>query len=215
MREEQQTEVLIVGVGGLGNAMVNEALERGLQVSVMVRDEAKSRARLGEETAARLKNVIIGDATDPASLDRAMQGVDVVLSGKGAHLEMARAMAHAVKRNGVQKLCWPAGGMNLMAEDGVTPVYLSYVDRMPGAEALYRSHQVCIDAIREAGINYMVFCPGFMSAHGRRSADVRSTVRINREAGMSVSYEDAAWVMLEAAVTDTYDGQLVSAATPE
>lgn len=72
---------------------------------------------------------------------------------------------------------------------------------------------MCIDAIRETGINYMIFCPGRMTTHGHRSPDVRSSVRINRVAGMSVSYEDAAWVMLEGALTDAYDRRLVSAAT--
>lgn len=52
-----------------------------------------------------------------------------------------------------------------------------------------------------------------MTAVGRRSDDVRSTVRINRVAGMFLSYEDAAWVMLEAALTDAYDRELVSAST--
>jgi hypothetical protein len=38
-------------------------------------------------------------------------------------------------------------------------------------------------------------------------------MRINRDAGPFVSYEDAAWVMLEAATTHDYDRQLVSGAT--
>jgi ribosomal protein L14 len=52
-----------------------------------------------------------------------------------------------------------------------------------------------------------------MSSVGHRSPNVRASVRINRDAGPFVSYEDAAWVILEAATTDTWDGMLVSAAT--
>lgn len=85
----------------------------------------------------------------------------------------------------------------------------------PAAKDVYRTHQACIDAIREEDINYVIFCPGRMASVGHRSPDVRSSVRINRDAGMFCSYEDAAWVMLEGAVTDTYDRQLVSAATAQ
>lgn len=45
-----------------------------------------------------------------------MRGIDVVISGNGAHQQMVRNMAQAVKRNRVDKLLWPAGGSNLMAE---------------------------------------------------------------------------------------------------
>lgn len=81
-------------------------------------------------------------------------------------------------------------------------------------EDAYRRHQACIDAIRASGVNYVIFCPGRMDTAGKRGEDVASTVRINRDAGPFVSYEDAAWVILEAATTSTWDGELVSAATP-
>lgn len=208
------TNVLIVGVGGLGTHMAHEALERGAQVSVMVRDRAKLETRLDADTLAKLTRITVGDATDPTALDQAMQGVDVALSGNGAHTRMAREMAEAVKRNDVKKLVWPAGGTNLLADDGVTLAYRAYAGAGFDAEAIYKAHQACIDAIRETGINYVIFGPGRMTPAGHRSPDVASTVRVNRVAGMSVSYEDAAWVMLEAALTDAWDRELVSAATP-
>lgn len=49
--------------------------------------------------------------------------MDVVVSGRGADAELARALAAAVRRNGVGKLCWPAGSTNALADDGVTPNY--------------------------------------------------------------------------------------------
>jgi len=207
--------VLIVGVGGLGTHMVHEALERGLAVSVMVRDRAKLDTRLDPATIDRLANITVGDATNPAALNQAMQGIDAVLSGNGAHQKMAAELAAAVGRNGVLKLIWPAGGSNAMDEDGITPAYKQYMDWWPGAEQVYLAHQACIDAIRDTGINYVIFGPGRMTPAGKRSAEVAATVRVNRVAGMQVSYEDAAWVMLEAATTNKWDHELVSAATPE
>ncbi|AFV90599.1 BVR-B_like_SDR_a multi-domain protein [Acidipropionibacterium acidipropionici ATCC 4875] len=214
MTSPNVNHILIVGVGGLGTHMVHEALERELTVSVMVRDRGRLSTRLDADTIERLSRITVGDATDPAALDRAMQDVDVAISGNGAHRRMALAMAEAVKRNGVQKLIWPAGGSNAMEEDGVTPAYKKLMESWPGAEQAYRAHQACIDAIRGTEINYVIFGPGRMTPAGRRSPDVGSTVRINRVAGMSISYEDAAWVMLEAATTSGWDRELVSAATP-
>ena len=101
-----------------------------------------------------------------------------------------------------------------MADDGITPN-----DKRPGphggwVERAFRAHVACIEVIHRADINRVIFCPGRMGGVGRRSPDVRSSVRINRDVGPFGSYEDAAWVMLEAATTNTYDRELISAGTP-
>lgn len=210
----QNPNVLIVGVGGLGQCMVREALERGLRVSVLVRSRDKLVATLGEATAARLHSITVGDGSDPATIDAAMKDIDVVLSGRGADPYLARALAEAVERRGTGKLCWPAGTTNVMADDGVTPNHLRLQNLGSWVEGAYRTHGACIDEIRLAGIRHVIFCPGRMASAGRRSPGVRASIRIDRDAGPFVSYEDAAWVMLEAATTSTYDNQLISAATP-
>src|SRR4051794_12804628 len=209
----QSQSVLVVGVGGLGKSMVQEAVERGLRVSVLVRDQGKLEAQLDDQTLAALSTITVGDATDAAVLDEAMAGTNVVLSGRGADPDMARELAAAAKRNGVAKLCWPGGTTNVLADDGVTPNYQVLRHLGDWVDTAYRVHGACIETIRETGIDYVIFCPGRMASTGRRSADVASSLRVNRDAGPFVSYEDAAWVMLEAATTSTYDRKLVSAAT--
>lgn len=205
--------LLVVGVGGLGTCVVSEALERGLAVSVVVRDEAALVQRISAATVDLLDTVIVGEGTNPDVLDTAMADVDVVVSGRGADLTLSRQLAAAVHRNQPTKLCWPGGTTNVLAEDGHTPNYKTLGHLGSWVNDAYAGHQACIDAIRDTGINYVIFCPGRMASTGYRSNDVRATVRINRDAGPFVSYEDAAWVIVEAAVTDTYDRQLVSAAT--
>ena len=209
----QPLSVLLVGVGGLGKCMVQEALERGLRVSVLVRNRAKLETELGKENLSKLSKITMGDGTHAKVLDEVVPGIDVLLSGRGADPYLARELAAAVTRHGATKLCWPAGSTNVMADDGVTPNYKRLLHLGGWVEGAYRTHGACIDAIREAGINYVIFCPGVMRSTGKRSQDVRASVRINRDAGPFVSYEDAAWVMLEAATSNTYDRQLISAAT--
>lgn len=210
----QTRHVLIVGVGGLGACMVHEALARSLQVSVLVRHRDKLLATLGTATVDRLRTITTGDGTDVNVLNAAMNHIDVVLSGRGADLQLATALAAAVQRHHAAKLCWPGGTTNVLAEDGATPNYLHLMHLGDWVERAWRAHGACIAAIRATGIRYMIFCPGRMASAGKRSADVRANIRINRDAGAYVSYEDAAWVMLEAATSDVYDNQLVSAATP-
>lgn len=204
----QAMKILVIGVGDLGTAVVNEALDRGLEVSVMVRDEKKLRDRVD---VSKLKAVSVGDATEPEALNRAVAGVDVVISGNGANEQMAREIAEAVKRNGTVKMIWPAGSTNLMADDGVTPLYKELSGEYPSARDMYLAHQACIDAIRATGVNYVIWAPGKMESTGHRSENIE--VKVNRPAGMYVSFEDAAWVIVEAALTDQWDGQLITAAT--
>lgn len=206
-------QLLVVGVGGLGSSIVGEALGRGVRVSVLVRNAAKLEQALGPGTASRLDQVFVGDGTDPVALEEAMTGMDVVLSGFGANPTMAQALAEAVRRNSPDKLVWPAGTTNVKDEDGVTPNYRRLLSLGAWVEPAYRAHQACIDAIRATGITSVIFCPGVMRAVGRRSAEIASRVRIDRDGGPFTSYEDAAWVMVEAAVTDRFDNQLVSVGT--
>lgn len=205
--------VMIIGVGGLGTCMVREALERRLHVSVLVRNRNKLEAAVGHEMVAKLDRVVVGDGADPRVLDNALPKVDVVLSGRGADPYLAHALAEGVRRNKVGKLCWPAGTTNVLADDGVTLNYKRLLPIGDWVEGAYRTHAACINAIKQADIDYVFFCAGRMASVGGRSPDVSDSIRINRDAGPFVSYEDAAWVMLEAATTTAYDLQLVSAAT--
>ncbi|HHQ4757389.1 TPA: NAD(P)-dependent oxidoreductase [Aeromonas hydrophila] len=209
----QEINILVVGVGGLGASMVREAIMRGHNVSALVRNKRKLEATLGMEICSSLVRIIEGDGMNPQTLDNAMVNVDVVLSGKGADPHLAWALAAAVKRNGLKKLCWPSGTTNVLDDDGITPNYKRLLHLGHWVEGAYRAHGECIDAINQTGINYVIFCAGRMASVGQRSKDIQKSIRINRDSGPFISYEDAAWVMLEAATSHNYDRQLVSAST--
>jgi putative NADH-flavin reductase len=68
-------KILILGsTGRLGQQLVNEALKRGHDIHVLVRDENKVLAHLGNVT------VFEGLPTDKAVLEKAMKTCDVILS---------------------------------------------------------------------------------------------------------------------------------------
>ncbi|KAI9004358.1 hypothetical protein DFJ74DRAFT_646975 [Hyaloraphidium curvatum] len=205
-------KILVVGAtGGLGVHLVLESLSRGHTVSALVRDADKLRAKLGN-AAAKLDRLHVGDASDPAQVEEAARGMDTVLSGSGAVLPVARALAEGVKNAGAGKLVYVAGATNVLADDGVTPAWKEWAKVWPGAETAFKSHSACIDAIRASGINYSVFCPAMMREVGKKTVPPPA-IRINRQSGPFVSYEDAAQVMVTAAEVKDYDGQLFTAAT--
>ena len=73
-------KLLIVGAtGGTGRHLVTQALERGHQVTALVRRPSRAEPRPGLTSA-------VGDVLDPGSLDRVMQGQEAVLSALGHNL---------------------------------------------------------------------------------------------------------------------------------
>lgn len=97
--------VLIVGAGGgLGKALVREALSRGAHVSVLVRSSAKYTSENADVTG-RI-TVHEGSGSDPAAVALAAtsSSVGVVLGCMGGDAGFARGIAEGAARAGIKKL---------------------------------------------------------------------------------------------------------------
>jgi uncharacterized protein YbjT (DUF2867 family) len=69
--------ILVVGgTGSLGASVVRRLAAKGKPVAALVRDRASEKARALEQAGATL---VKGDLKDPASIERAMSGVDTVI----------------------------------------------------------------------------------------------------------------------------------------
>lgn len=97
---------MIGATGGLGGAVIAEALRRGHHVAALVRDPA--RAALPEPV-----QTIRGDVLDPVTLDPAMQARDAVICALGTPSprkpgtlleEGTRNLVEAMRRASVQRL---------------------------------------------------------------------------------------------------------------
>ena len=100
--------LVVAAAGGLGSAVVREALQRNLSVSVLVRSPDKLREVLGPADVARLQAVHVGSAADAASVASVVQGVDAVISCAPADPAIAHTLAQACVQAGV-KVMWTAG----------------------------------------------------------------------------------------------------------
>ncbi len=195
--------LIVAASGGLGTNLVQQALSRGHTVSVLVRNADK----IPSDIRAKLSSVHIGSGDDLNAVKDALVGVNVVLSGAPANPDIAKTLAEQTKTSNA-KLIWVAGASNMLEEDGT----LHHLSFGPGGQMYFDAHKPCIDAIEASGCKFVVFCPPLMGARGSISSPLPSiAVRAHRGGSGFLSYEDAAWAMIEAAESEKFDGQLITA----
>jgi uncharacterized protein YbjT (DUF2867 family) len=205
--------LIVAATGGLGSNLVKEALSRGHRVSVLARDESKLASLLGAAEFGRLAAVHIGSAEDASFVEKAMADIDVVLSGAPAMPTIASTLSAAVLTTGARKLVWVAGASNMVEEDGVTLHHLKFG---PTGVNYYNAHAPCIEAIKSSGANHVIFCPGLMRPAGAKSPTPPEIFTRCKPGQVDfVSYEDAAWAMVQVAEVDTFDGQQCEAITEQ
>jgi putative NADH-flavin reductase len=199
--------VLIVGAtGGTGRQLVAQALERGHEVTALVRN----RSALGIEHP-RLR-VTRGDVLDYASVEAAVQGQQAVLSALGHKRffqptrilsEGTRNLLRAMESGGVRRFVCEtslgigdsAGRMGLYYTFFVIPIILPFYfwDKA-------RQEQ----AIAQSDVSWVIVRPGVLTdgarrgryRHGRRVGSFLRTVRISRA--------DVADFMLNQLTDNTY-----------
>jgi nucleoside-diphosphate-sugar epimerase len=110
--------ILLAGATGmLGGRIAHYLLEQpDARVRLLIRDIAGKKQAL-DPFAAKGAELIEGDLTDSASLDRATQGVDVIMSavqgGPDIIIDGQVALAEAGKRNGVRRILPSDFGLDL------------------------------------------------------------------------------------------------------
>lgn len=191
---------LITGAtGDVGSRVVELLLSRNIRPRVLARNEAKARSLFG----ARV-DIFVGDLAEPASLRRALQGVETVyLVNVGPEIPQRDEAAAVLSR-----------------EEGIKRVVkLSSLDVEHGL-AIGAWHEKGEAAIRAAGVPFTFVRPtGFMSnllawAHSIKTEKlVRSSTANGRRP--FVHSDDIAAVSVEALVSEAYVGQSIGITGPE
>lgn len=146
-----QTILLAGATGMLGGRIAHHLLELpDARIRLLVRD-INSKKQTLDPLAAKGAELIEGDLADPASLDRATQGVDIIVSavqgGPDVIVDGQVALAQAGKRNGVRRILPSDFGLDLFkatpgehaafdwrrtADEGIAAIGLEQVNILQG-----------------------------------------------------------------------------------
>ena len=163
-------KIALFGATGLiGSRILAEALRRGLRVTVVARDPSKIKPSAGVE-------VVRGDASDAASVARAVKGHDAVLSAVGGTVEVGRDAAAALPAGlaqaGVKRLLFVGGAGSLEVAPGVQ--LMDAPDFPAEWKGYARAHGDALQTLRRSeGIEWTSLSPAAMITPGERTGHYR------------------------------------------
>ncbi|MGY4508418.1 NAD(P)-dependent oxidoreductase [Bradyrhizobium sp. USDA 3650] len=203
---EGATKILVLGAtGATGRLIVNQAVARGYDVTVLVRSAEKAR----DITGAKL---IIGDARDETALREALKGRDAVVSALGTSVSpfrevtllstATRALVSAMKAEQVSRLVCitgmgagdSAGHGGFIADNVFFPLLLKkvYADK---------DRQEAI--VRESGLDWVLVRPSILNNKPGRGP-IRALTDLSGFHGGSIAREDVATFVLDQVRNDTW-----------
>jgi uncharacterized protein YbjT (DUF2867 family) len=189
--------VLVAGAtGGTGQEVVDQALEKGLHVRALVRDQSKARMLFGDRV-----QYVTGDVREPRSLKKAVKGVDEVICALGSNVQRdpenspesvdyagVKALADAAKAAGVSQFI-------LVSSMGVT-----HPEHQLNAmlDNILEWKLKGEDAVRATGINYTIVRPGALTNEPGGQRGVRIMQGDPPEGEGTISRSDVAAVLISA-----------------
>jgi hypothetical protein len=196
-------KIAVIGpTGNIGSRVVTEALDRGHEVTGIVRDPDRELPEHDHLSRA------VADAADPAALAEAVEGHDAVVSAVGGTASgnpgvltpVARALIEALPRAGVRRLFVVGGAGSLTVDGGGTVIEQPWFP-----DAWKPSSQAQGDALEiygaEAGdLDWTYLSPAHEIEPGVRSGSYRTgtDTLLTDEAGQSrISMEDYAVAVVD------------------
>jgi putative NADH-flavin reductase len=190
---------LIGATGMIGQRILKEALDRGHQVTAIVRDP--SRLPLQHENL----KYVTGDIFDADSIAAAAAGHDAVISAYGPGLENANLIVEAaqsliegVKSSGVRRLLVVGGAGSLEVAPGVQLVDTPEFPEAYKEVAL--AHRDALAVYRNADLDWTYFSPAALIAPGERTGTYRTGTNqlvANEQGESRISAEDYAVAMID------------------
>ncbi|MCK1282419.1 SDR family oxidoreductase [Bradyrhizobium sp. 44] len=203
---EGATKILVLGAtGATGRLIVNQAVARGYEVTVLARSADKA----SDITGAKL---IVGDARDEAALREALKGRDAVVSALGTPVSpfrevtllstATRALVSAMKAEQVSRLVCitgmgagdSAGHGGFIADNVIFPLLLKkvYADK---------NRQEAI--VSDSGLDWVLVRPSILNNKPGRGS-VRALTDLSGFHGGSIAREDVATFVLDQVCADTW-----------
>jgi putative NADH-flavin reductase len=193
---------LFGATGSIGSRILEEALQRGHEVTAIVREPSKLPA-----TDPKLQ-VVPGDITDANSYLPAVHGVDAVVisvsprgNTSGADLlTLANNLLASLPAAGVKRLLWVGGAGSLEVAPGVRAVDTDGFPAEYKVEALALGDVLDVLRASSAGIDWTFISPPFVIAPGERTGQYRlggDQPLFDAQGNSRISNEDYAVALLD------------------
>jgi putative NADH-flavin reductase len=189
--------VIFGATGGTGQQLVDQSLAAGHEVVAFVRDPAKLDIRHEHLM------IVQGDVTDPAAVERAIAGVDAVISAlntrrnaKGRPITVGtRHILAAMKKHGVRRLVFSAAPSARDPQDTPDLRYRMMISLVRlVARSAYEDMVDSVQAVRASDTDWTIVRLAFPT-DGPATGWVRAGF-VNKETGTRISRADAAAFML-------------------
>ena len=211
-------KLIVFGASGLlGTRLVNEALDRGHEVTAVARDASRLDNRDGRVRTAS------ADATDPDSVAAVAGGHEVAVSAVTQHqapemlVDAARGLLEGLARAGVPRLISVGGAGSLEVAPGQrlvdTPDF--HDEWKPEALAAADALEVFRQAGADTPVEWTFVCPGALLAPGERTGRYRlggDQLLIDEDGRSLISSEDFAIAILDEAESPKHPHQRFTAA---
>ncbi|RYX86772.1 NAD(P)-dependent oxidoreductase [bacterium] len=199
--------------GNLGQRILREALERGHEVTAIVRDPARL------DVANERLTVVTGNITDAASVAQDVRGHDAVIGsisgrrdGNADHIIVAaETVLKALPESGVKRLVWVGGAGSLEVAPGVK---LIDIPEFPEEYKVEASTQVTtlemFRAVSADEVEWSFFSPAAVIAPGERTGKFRlggDQLVTDAEGNSHISIEDFAVALIDEVEKPHHIGQ--------
>ena len=166
---------LFGATGHIGHAILDEALERGYEVTAVVRDPARLTTR-----NARL-SVVSGDVAKPESWLDAVRGADAVVVSISARRDgnpdavpaNAATLLDNLPRAGVKRLLWVGGAGSLETAPGVRVIDDPHFPEAWKPEATSQSKALDVFRASKADVEWTYISPAALIEDGARMGKYR------------------------------------------
>lgn len=197
-------KIVVFGASGMvGSSIVQEALNRGHEVTTVTRDPSKVGLQNPKLTS------VAGDVLDPASVEQVSVGHDAAVNAArpnvgdepaARYTEAAQALVEALPHVGVRRLIYVGGasslevapGVQLFDTDSFEPAWKTDADSQRKALAFFRNEAGDIDWTYFSPAGYIA--PGERTGHYRVGGDQLVT---DAEGKSYISAEDFAAALID------------------
>lgn len=200
---QQISNLVVLGASGrTGRLVVEQALAAGHSVTALVRSPEKLTLR-----HPKLR-VVVGDATDPSALSRALEGADAVISALGSRgsviADSSRALVAAAHQAGVGRVVVLSSW--LVQQDHMAALTRVLTGIAMGS--LITDKAAGEELIRDSDLDWTIVYPSVLT-DGPAVGSVVLPDGATRGISERISRADVAAWLVDAATQDQYCGQSV------